>query len=834
MSNSTPPAAPSTAVRFGLRGRLLFVTLTVVNLAFAGVWLTATSTARQGVGELTGTNLNLSAANLAAAIARSMDDAYADAITTARLDLAAQALDSGDAKNFGWFADELVRTKRKYAAIVVADTEGEIVGANTIGRDGEPLATPLTGTLAEPWTQRAGESEAGVGIRVPVSRPKCLEAVLAKTERVVGFSLPIIDLLDERIGTVTVFVSLSYFDELLDESTVIADGRTRAAAALLADDGNTLALPTRLPDARWRAANVGASERWTAPDGAAYVVAAAKVAGVVAPEAWRVAAVRTEASVEAPVAAISDALMWAFGVAVGVTTLLLILVASRIVAPILRLTAATTGTDRASDFEPIPVETSDEVGVLTGSFNRMIAALEEYQKGLEDKVRKRTSQLFEAKREVSDILDNMGQAIFTVGPDRTVNSEFSAHCRQVFGEDARIAGTDAIELLGVSADQDQEGHSRMSFWLDNIFGADELQWMLTDAEGVPYVTRNGRELSLSYAPIFEDDVLTKIMVIAKDITDLKDLEATVERQEAENLRNLDRASVIAGMDPDLFEAFLDESENLLEQCAEAARALSGDTDETDLVNKLFRVMHTLKGNARIFGIVEVQSLAHEIEEQLQRIRNGEAQTTPQTGPELLGRVDELRGLIGEFEQLSRQVLGGESAQPKTAVLDALLERAEELPATCESVVIDLEARKDAATATRLVETIGEIGEQATSLGLGSMQAQLAGLLCALEAGRQDSAALAAVVTEVEQLRGVVRRTRAIVEQSAACEALDEYVAEANGLLAPVRTALADIAAGGHDQPREALLSSVRAFGASAGGRSTPRASSTSGSSAVAC
>lgn len=77
------------------------------------------------------------------------------------------------------------------------------------------------------------------------------------------------------------------------------------------------------------------------------------------------------------------------------------------------------------------------MGILES--HREMRALAARQTDLEERVTARTAEVVTAKREVSDILDNMAQAIFTVGEDGTISREFSAHCQTLFTTD-RIAG----------------------------------------------------------------------------------------------------------------------------------------------------------------------------------------------------------------------------------------------------------------------------------------------------------------------------------------------------------------------------------------------------------
>lgn len=125
--------------RIGLRGRILLLTLPAVNLAFVAIWYLATASAREGLVSLSDANLETAAASLGDAIAQGVIDARADATAAARLDITAQALETGDSKNFALFADVLVRSKKRYAAIILTNQEGQIVASNTVGRDRRPI-----------------------------------------------------------------------------------------------------------------------------------------------------------------------------------------------------------------------------------------------------------------------------------------------------------------------------------------------------------------------------------------------------------------------------------------------------------------------------------------------------------------------------------------------------------------------------------------------------------------------------------------------------------------------------------------------------------------------
>ncbi len=655
----------------GLRGRLLGTTLAVVVAAFAVVWWIARDTARGALLHLSEANLGNSAQNLARAVRETLADARADAITAARLDLAAEAIDTGDAKNFRWYADALVRTKPKYAAIVVADAQGTIVGANTRGRGGALVRPGLERRrIEETWAREALAGSRDQPVWIPPSRPGFLRGALAPDEQVVGYSLPVLDILDERIGTVTVLVTLEQVAATLTGYVSRTDGRVDAFAILVDDrDGAPIVLPTGLRDRTWRAVRLQGpgGEAWRRAGGEEFHWAATPVGRDGPLARWRIAQLRRVASFEADVATMSSTLLVTFAVAVILAIIVLVLTATRFLAPVRRLTRAIQGTDRASTFAELPVETTDEVGTLTASFNRAFATIREYERSLEVKVADRTRDLAAAKQEVADILDNMSEGIFTIDPRGLVNPQFSAACRTIFGP-RPVAGERALELLEVTATgTGQEAHARTSFWLENIFGADELQWALASADPVASTVYHSppdgpgeplvKHLRLEYAPIYKESVVAKVMVIAKDVTDVTRLEAKVELGERRNRENLERVAEIAHLDPELFETFLAESRDILAACEERIGTLGADGGAAPTrVNELFRLAHTLKGNARIFKIATVQNCAHELEDTLASIRDGDGSLEPDMLARLRGHVARLRELFLDLERLGERVL----------------------------------------------------------------------------------------------------------------------------------------------------------------------------------
>lgn len=75
---------------------------------------------------------------------------------------------------------------------------------------------------------------------------------------------------------------------------------------------------------------------------------------------------------------------------------------------------------------------------------------------------------------------------------------------------------------------------------------------------------------------------------------------------------------------EFFETFITENRNRLIRAVEIILDLDESVEtEPELINELFRIFHTMKGEAGFIGLSKVASMTHELETMLDSVRNGE-------------------------------------------------------------------------------------------------------------------------------------------------------------------------------------------------------------------
>lgn len=97
---------------------------------------------------------------------------------------------------------------------------------------------------------------------------------------------------------------------------------------------------------------------------------------------------------------------------------------------------------------------------------------------------------------------------------------------------------------------------------------------------------------------------------------------------------------------DLFrQAFQNETEDLLGELESALLALSETPDDTELVGRIFRAMHTIKGSGAMCGFNDVVAFAHDLETVLDDVRDERIPVTQELIQLNLKACDQIRRMV---------------------------------------------------------------------------------------------------------------------------------------------------------------------------------------------
>ena len=119
------------------------------------------------------------------------------------------------------------------------------------------------------------------------------------------------------------------------------------------------------------------------------------------------------------------------------------------------------------------------------------------------------------------------------------------------------------------------------------------------------------------------------------------------------------------------EPFLVEARDFLQSIGEKLMALEDDPANADIINELFRYVHTLKGNSGIFEFPEMTRVLHAGEDLMDAVRQGKVGYSRALADQLLEAMDYVSVLFDELEQTHD--ISGAHAETSARLTQALRE-----------------------------------------------------------------------------------------------------------------------------------------------------------------
>ena len=271
----------------------------------------------------------------------------------------------------------------------------------------------------------------------------------------------------------------------------------------------------------------------------------------------------------------------------------------------------------------------------------------------------RTEQLRQKTSAINAMLQNMPQGVLTVEKGGTIHPEHSAYMATIF-ETKDIASRPLMELVFGSSNLGSDALSQVDVVINSVIGEDEMQYEFNShllPADFDKTMPDGRvkSLALSWSPITDDGgTIDKLMLCVRDVTELKALAAAAGQQK----RELDIIGQILAISQEKFSGFIEGATAFLaenKEIIEEAGATSQGSLNTETVTQLFRNMHTIKGNARTYGLLHLTNVVHEAEQSYDELRQNP--DTEWNQEKLLGELSSVSVVMEEYAHINKVKLG---------------------------------------------------------------------------------------------------------------------------------------------------------------------------------
>jgi HPt (histidine-containing phosphotransfer) domain-containing protein len=284
---------------------------------------------------------------------------------------------------------------------------------------------------------------------------------------------------------------------------------------------------------------------------------------------------------------------------------------------------------------------------------------------LEERVAERTTQLSQKTSDINAMLQNMKLGVSTVIPGNRIHPEYSNYLRTIFSIDD-LAGKDLIDSLFAKSSLGVDAKDQIKVALGAILGEDPMMFEFNSHLLAPemHVTADDgtyKVVQMDWSPIVgEHGTVDKVLLITQDVTHLRELEDSSAHQKDE----LDIISKIIRIPAGKFNDFVDSAGNYI---AENRRLVTEATGrDPEVIAALFRNMHTIKGNARMFEFTHITNAAHHAEQTYDGLRQDE--TAMWNSDPLLTELDAVKAAVAQYVKVNEDTLGrkGRAADLLTA------------------------------------------------------------------------------------------------------------------------------------------------------------------------
>ena len=292
-------------------------------------------------------------------------------------------------------------------------------------------------------------------------------------------------------------------------------------------------------------------------------------------------------------------------------------------------------------------------------------------------INKMIDTIMERNKHVLDIYKNIKYGIFTLDEKGIIGPEFSFALTQLLETDD-IAHKSILDLLFKNPNLTEtftgDQLSQINQGIITIIGSESFVFDLNShlfptQVKLRFSESRAKIFELSWQPILENEeteIVEKIMVIVRDVTAIRKLEAKTEKQKQQlqiigNILSVPRKS---------FESFLQSTRKMVKRSMTSIDDLfkkeASDLQSKSIIESLFRDMHTIKGNARTLGFTGLSQKAHQVEDQYSRVLKEVDFTDHSKHPLLNDDLAKLENILEEYERVYREKLHGSSFKNEQA------------------------------------------------------------------------------------------------------------------------------------------------------------------------
>ncbi len=270
-----------------------------------------------------------------------------------------------------------------------------------------------------------------------------------------------------------------------------------------------------------------------------------------------------------------------------------------------------------------------------------------------------------ATEENREILTSVREGLFLLTPEHRLGMQLSRSAHELFGK-TLVPGQNFFEVLATLVSEKALTDARD--YVELLFSPhvkEQLVQGINPLAEVELTVKNrlGQEtpryLSFHFNRVHEGSAVRHLLVTVQDISQKVELQARLTGERQRSQKELSMMLKAFETDPAMMRGFVERAEASLLEVNDLLRSTSSAATETQVlkaVDGAYRRIHAIKGDAASLGLEILASLAHQFENELQKLKDSGAAT----GDALLALplpLEDLLSKVAAFKAMSRKRAG---------------------------------------------------------------------------------------------------------------------------------------------------------------------------------
>ena len=262
-----------------------------------------------------------------------------------------------------------------------------------------------------------------------------------------------------------------------------------------------------------------------------------------------------------------------------------------------------------------------------------------------------------AQKETQDIMSNVNTGLFLLDNDLNIGQQYSAHLENIIGE-KDIGGKNLSTLLQnkVSA---KDLETTQGF-VKQLYNPRVKEKLIDDLNPLKKIMlsnqkNQNRFLDFKFSRVYHQKAIDKILVNVQDITNQVRLEQRLEQERAQNDLQIEMLTTILNVSPKIITEFITNTRQNINDINEVLKTPGSSQSELqEKLNRMYRVMHSLKGEASSLSLHSFTVIATNFEEKLKGLQHKSDLVGNDFLP-LTIHLEELLNLSNTIDALGRRI-----------------------------------------------------------------------------------------------------------------------------------------------------------------------------------